>query len=101
MARVQIKELTNTIQQVTATVNYITYANGKQIIKLTHVNINGIMVNHCWLYQESFLKSFIFYKSSIGRQITFNAKIDTYYKIKDNKKVIDYCLTKINNIKFI
>lgn len=39
MARVQIKELVNTTQQVTATVNYITKANGKQIVKLTHVYI--------------------------------------------------------------
>lgn len=101
MSRTQIANLTNTTQQVTATVNYITYANGKQIIKLTHVNINNIQINHCWLYQQSFNKLFKFYKSSISRQIQFTATIDTYYKIRDNKKVLDYCLTKVDNIKFI
>ena len=32
MSRIQIAELTGTIQKVTAQVNYITKANGKQII---------------------------------------------------------------------
>jgi hypothetical protein len=101
MSRTQIKHLTNTTQQVTATVNYITYVNGKQVVKLTHVNINGTICNHCWLYSESFNKPFIFYKSSISRQIKLTATIDTYYKIRDNKKVKDYCLTKVDNIKFL
>lgn len=100
MARVQIKELINTTQQVTATVNYITKANGKQIVKLTHVCINGIAINHCWLYASSFKSEFIFYKSSISRQIKFSAKIDTYYKVREGKKVLDYCLTQVSNIKF-
>lgn len=100
MARVQIKELVNTTQQVTATVNYITKANGKQIVKLTNVCIDDKICNHCWLYASSFKKEFEFYKSSIGRQITFNAKIDTYYKVREGKKVLDYCLTQVSNIKF-
>lgn len=101
MSRTQIANLTGTTQQIIAQVNYITYANGKQIIKLTHVNINGKIVNHCWLYSQSFLTNFKFYKADINNQITFTTKIDTYYKIRDNKKVLDYCLTQVNNIKFI
>lgn len=100
MSRIQIAELTGTTQKVTAEVNYITKANGKQIVKLNHVCINGIQVNHCWLYSSSFKKEFKFYKSSIGRQITFSAKIDTYYKTREGKKVLDYCLTQVSNIKF-
>jgi uncharacterized protein YlaN (UPF0358 family) len=101
MARVQISNLINTIQQVTAQVNYIAYANGKQIVKLTHVNIDNIAVNHCWLYYQNFKKEFEFYKSSIDRKITFTATIDTYYKVREGKKVMDYCLTKVDNIRFI
>ena len=101
MSRTQIAELNGTIQQVTAQVNYITKANGKQIVKLNHVEIDSIKINHCWLYSSNFKNEFKFYKSSISRQITFNAKIDTYYKIRDNKKVLDYCLMNVTNIKFI
>ena len=101
MARTQISELVGTTQQVIAEVNYIKYANGKQIIKLSKVCIDGKAINHCWLYFSSFKKEFKFYKSSIGRQITFSAKIDTYYKVREGKKILDYCLTQVSNIKFI
>ena len=100
MSRMQIAELTGTIQKITAEVNYITKANGKQIVKLSHVCIDNKVCNHCWLYASSFKKEFKFYRSSIGRQITFSAKIDTYYKVREGKKVIDYCLTQVSNIKF-
>jgi len=101
MSRNQIANLTGTIQQVTAQVNYITKANGKQIVKLSKVCINNEKINHCWLYSSNFKNEFKFYKSSINRQITFSAKIDTYYKVREGKKVIDYCLMDITNIKFI
>lgn len=101
MARLQIANLIGTTQQVTAEVNYITYANGKQIVKLSKVCIDSIKINHCWLYSQNFKNEFKFYKSSINRQITFTAKIDTYYKIREGKKVLDYCLMNITNIKFI
>jgi len=101
MSRTQISQLTGTTQQITAQVNYITKANGKQIVKLSHVSINGILINHCWLYASNFKTPFKFYKSSINRQISFSAKIDTYHKIREGKKVMDYCLMDITNIKFI
>jgi len=101
MSRTQISTLVNTTQTVTAQVNYITYANGQQIIKLTHVNINNTICNHCWLYNSNLATNFKFKKSQINKQITFTATIDTYYKVRDNKKVLDYCLTKVDNIQFI
>lgn len=101
MPRVQIARFNGSRQLVEAEVNYITYINGKQIVKLNHVNINGILVNHCWLYYKNLKKPFEFYRSSLGRKITFSAKIDTYYKIKNGKRVMDYCLMDVTNIKFI
>lgn len=101
MSRTQIANLTGTTQQVNATVNFITYINGRQVVKLTRVNIDNIAVNHCWLYSQSFKTNFKFKRSDINKQITFTAKIDTYYKVRQGKKVIDYCLTKVDNIQFI
>jgi hypothetical protein len=63
--------------------------------------IQNIKVNHCWVYYQNFNNPFEFYRSSIGRTIKFNATIDTYYKIREGKKVIDYCLSKVDNIRFL
>ena len=91
-----------TVQTVIATIDYITYNNNKIIVKLVHLDINGITVSHVWVYSSELKCNFKFSKKLIGSKISFTATIDTYYKInKYNEKVMNYCLIDIEGIKSI
>lgn len=99
--RVELEKINKTTNTFSAKIDFIKSAKVKgkyvNIILFRHVKMdNKILTNHVWQLQSNINTKIN--KSMLHKEITFVATAEKYYKNKDGKKVLDYCL---NNIKVI